>query len=257
MKLKRLKTIESYLIQQETVTLDELASILDVSLNTVRRDVQELVKLGVAQRVHGGAMLSVDRHQVPSYDARTMLNTPSKRSIGRKAGELIRDGSVVFVDAGSTAWQVLTSIPINTRATVITASRSAVNTAVQNRNLHVVCIGGEYYPDSDAFVGLEAIREIKNHGIEVAFLSANGICPRRGLTNASRLEAEVKRSVIEIARTVVLMVDRSKFNQVAFAWFGNIADIDVLITDSAPTGELETALNQAKVDIQIAPGLPE
>ncbi|MFJ6569797.1 DeoR/GlpR family DNA-binding transcription regulator [Streptomyces sp. NPDC091292] len=209
-----------------------LADTFQVTAETIRRDLKALDRAGLVRRVHGGAIPSGRLDFEPDLAEREGTAADEKDRIARAAlAELPTDGTVIL-DAGSTVARLAAELPLESTLTVVThalpiAARLADHPGVQ---LHLV--GGRVRHRTRAAVDAWALRAYAEIRADVLFLAANGFSPAYGLTTPDLAEAAVKRAAVAAARRVVLLADSAKYGQEHFARFGDLTDIDVLVTDS-------------------------
>ena len=236
MKVSRLNAIEQYVISHETVSIDELCEVFEVSKNTIRRDLNELELRGHITKVYGGVTASAPAASAPAL-LRPHLNATDKSLIGRMAAEEIADGDTIFIDSGTTTLCLLRYLVTKNRITIITHSLGAMSEAAKYENLSVISLGGLYSPTTDSFVGLSTIDALASMRINKAFMGATGISPTAGMTNTTFLEAEIKRAVVQRADSVYCMADSSKLGREAIVTFCHLKDLTALITDREPPRE--------------------
>ena len=161
MKVSRLNAIEQYVISHETVSIDELCEVFEVSKNTIRRDLNELEMRGHITKVYGGVTATVPSGAVPT-PIRSSLNPADKSLIGRMAAEEVADGDTIFIDSGTTTLCLLRYLVAKNRITIITHSLGALSEAAKYENLNIISLGGIYSPTTDSFVGLSTIEALSN-----------------------------------------------------------------------------------------------
>lgn len=209
-----------------------LAAEFNVTQETVRRDLKALDRAGLIRKVHGGAipvgrLLDVE----PDLAARDAVAAEEKERIARAAlAELPAEGSVI-VDAGTTTARLASVIPLDARLTVVTHGVPIAARLAEYPSLTLHLVGGRLRHRTHAAVDAWALRALAEIHADVLFLAANGFSVEGGLSTPDLAEAAVKRAMIAAARRVVLLADSSKFGQQHFARFGELAELDVLITD--------------------------
>jgi DeoR family transcriptional regulator, fructose operon transcriptional repressor len=222
-----------------------LAAEFAVTAETVRRDLTALERLGLLRRVHGGA-IPVERLAFePGLAARDAAMTEEKERIAKAAlSELPTEGSVLL-DAGTTTARLAELLPGDRDLTVVTNALPIALTLSVRPGLTVRMLGGRVRGRTMAAVDDWALRSLREVYVDVAFVGTNGVSVDRGLTTPDPAEAAVKRAVVGAARRVVVLADHTKVGAEHFARFGDLEDVDVLITDAglgtAETARLETA----------------
>ncbi|WP_156727057.1 DeoR/GlpR family DNA-binding transcription regulator [Streptomyces apocyni] len=209
-----------------------LAEEFQVTAETIRRDLKALDRSGLVRRVHGGAIPAGRLDLEPDLTERESTAADEKDRIAHAAlAELPSDGSVIL-DAGTTVARLAAALPLESGLTVVThalpvAARLADHPGVQ---LHLV--GGRVRHRTRAAVDAWALRAYGEIRADVLFLASNGFSTSSGLTTPDLAEAAVKRAAVAAARRVVLLADSAKHGQEHFARFGDLSDVDLLITDT-------------------------
>ncbi|MFF3645926.1 DeoR/GlpR family DNA-binding transcription regulator [Streptomyces sp. NPDC002564] len=227
-----------------------LAETFQVTAETIRRDLKALDRAGLVRRVHGGAIPAGRLDFEPDLAEREGTAADEKDRIARAAlAELPADEGSVILDAGSTVARLAAALPLESTLTVVThglptAARLADHPGVQ---LHL--IGGRVRRRTRAAVDAWALRAYGEIRADVVFLAANGFSADGGLTTPDLAEAAVKRAAIAAARRVVLLADSAKHGQEHFARFGDLADVDLLITDTGLAPDDAAAIERAGTEV--------
>lgn len=239
------------------VSVASLSRAFDVTAETVRRDLDVLEAAGALRRVHGGAVRRASAVELGLRE-REHRNTPAKRRIGRAALGLLTaaaPGSIAL-DAGTTTGALADLLaeytPGDGVLDVVTNAVPVVLALQHNHGLVVHAVGGIVRPETSAAVGVAALDAYARVRCDIAFVGANGVSGSFGLSTPDEREAAVKSAMIRAARRTVALVDASKFGEESFIRFADLADLDVLITDRAPDGDLAAALDAAGVEVLVA-----
>ncbi|HEV8650826.1 MAG TPA: DeoR/GlpR family DNA-binding transcription regulator [Actinomycetes bacterium] len=227
------------------VDVAALVAEFEVTAETVRRDLTALERHGVLRRVHGGAIPVERLGFEPGLAARDAVMTEEKERIAKAAlAELPTEGSVLL-DAGTTTARLAELLPGDRDLTVVTNGLPIALTLSVRPGLTLRLLGGRVRGRTLAVVDDWAQRDLREIYVDVAFVGTNGISLKRGLTTPDPAEAAVKRAMIAAARRVVVLADHTKVGSDHFARFGNLEDVDLLVTDSglgaAQVARLETA----------------
>lgn len=255
---ERHEQIELLLAAEGRVGVVELAERFDVTTETIRRDLDHLESLGALRRVHGGAV-GQERASTrePSLAEREHHHGSAKAAIGRRALEALGadfSGSV-FLDAGTTTAAVASAlIPRlpGARIEVVTHALSLGHTLSAVPGAALSLIGGRVRGLTAAAVGADTVRAIESLRPDVAYIGTNGVSASFGLSTPDPDEAAVKRAIVRSARRVVVVADADKFGAELLVGFASLRDIDVLVTDTAPDGDLAEALADAEVEVWLA-----
>jgi DeoR family transcriptional regulator, fructose operon transcriptional repressor len=234
---------------QGRVDVVTLAEVLDVTTETIRRDLTVLERAGVVRRVHGGAIPVERLGFEPAVAARDVVMTAEKERIAKAAlAELPDDGAVV-IDAGTTTGRFAEAIPADRELTVVVNSPPLATVLAARPNLTVVMLGGRVRGRTLATVDDGALQPLARLNVDVAFIATNGCSAQRGLTTPDPAEAAVKRAMIAAARRTVLLADHTKVGDVHFAAFASLADIDVMITDTGLDDRLAAEIRAAGPEV--------
>jgi DeoR family fructose operon transcriptional repressor len=234
------------------VDVATLSIELDVTPETVRRDLTALERAGLLRRVHGGA-IAIERFGVePAVAAREAVLTAEKGRIGKAAlDELPVDGAIV-IDAGTTTRQLVELLPPEVELTVVVNSPPLATVLARYPNVTVMMLGGRVRGRTLAAVGDWGLAALSTIHVDVAFMATNGVSVERGLTTPDPTEAAVKRAMIAAARRTVLLADHTKIGNDYFARFGDLADVDTYITDTDADAELVEEIADAGPRVVLA-----
>jgi DeoR family fructose operon transcriptional repressor len=235
------------------VDVPSLAEEFDVTPETVRRDLKALDRAGLIRRVHGGAIPTGRLDFEPDLTEREATAADEKDRIAKTAlAELPSEGSVV-IDAGTTTARFVAALPLDSRLTVVTHALPIAARLAEYPDLTLHLVGGRLRHRTRAAVGEWALSAYGDINADVTFIAANGFSladdGKGGLTTPDLAEAAVKRAMIRAARRVVLLADSSKFGQAHFARFGELADVDMLITDQGLSPEDARAIERAGTEV--------
>lgn len=252
MRAERLNTMEQYILGKENVSLEELSRQFDISMNTVRRDVTELLNRGNVRKVYGGVSSNLINRPL-GFSVREHKNSEAKQIIGRLAAGLVSDGASIFLDSGSTTANLLRHLGEKNGVTVITHSLTAMSEASTLQNLNIIALGGIYNASTSSFSGISTMESLSHLSIQTIFISATGVTIENGLTNSTYLEAEIKRNVVQRGNRVVLMADQSKFGHSAVISFCSFEQLYAVVTDRMPSPEYLDAMERFGIRL-ICPG---
>lgn len=227
------------------VEVTELARELDVTTETVRRDLGVLERHGVLRRVHGGA-IPVDKLGFePGLSDRDAVMTTEKERIAKAALAQVPEEGAVLLDAGTTTARLAEILPSESELTVVTNAVPLVSTLAVQPRTTVLLLGGKVRGRTMAAVEDWTLRALAETYVDVAFIGTNGVSAERGLTTPDTGEAAVKRAMIQAARRVVVLADHSKVGNDCLARFGELSQVETIITDTGLDAELAEQLSAA------------
>jgi DeoR family fructose operon transcriptional repressor len=233
------------------ITMAEISAMLDVTGETVRKDLIVLERQGLLRRVHGGALPVEHPSFEPDVTSRVEY-TDEKRRIARAALAHLPHAGSVLLDSGSTTIQLAELMPPERELTVFTNGLPIALTLLTRAKFAVYMLGGRVRGTTLASVEGWAARALEEINVDVAFLGTNGISLARGLTTPDPAEAAIKRLMCACAHKRVALVDSSKFGVASLCQHADLNDIDVLITDTGLLDTDRTALEAAGITVEIA-----
>jgi len=250
-RLDRLRMILQLVDTDSTVSVDELAHTLEVSTATVRRDLAQLDYQGQVVRSRGGAMRVNRGYEMPIRH-REMAMASEKKRIAAMAARLVSDATVVGVTGGTTTMEVTRALAGRQGLTVVTNALNIGAELAVRANIRLVVTGGIARPASFELSGPVAERTIKEFNIDIAFIGADGLSPRAGVTTHNDWEALTNTALVSRAATVVAVVDSTKLGQVKFARICDLQDLDLVITDTGAAPDQVSAITAAGVEVRLA-----
>lgn len=229
---ERQQLIVEYARTAGRVDVATLADTLDVTTETIRRDLKVLERHGLLRRVHGGAIPVERLGFEPALAARDSVLTAEKERIAKAAlAELPEEGSILL-DAGTTTARLAEALPRDRELVVLTNGLPIAMSLSTWSNLTVLLVGGRVRGRTLAAVDAWALHALADSYVDVAFMGTNGVSTTRGLTTPDTTEAAAKRAMISAARRCVLLADHTKVGNDCLARFASLDDIDVIITDT-------------------------
>ncbi len=220
------------------VDVPRLATDLNVTSETIRRDLTVLERAGVVRRVHGGAIPVERLGFEPALAARDAVMTGEKERIAKAALEELPEDGAVILDAGSTTERLAEVLPADRELTVVVNSPRLAVSLAQRPLLTVIMLGGRVRPRTLATVDDWNLRLLEQIHVDVAFMGTNGMSVEHGFTTPDPAEAAVKRAMIAAARRAVVLADHTKAGGDYFSRFARFSEVDTLITDKGLDGEL-------------------
>lgn len=243
---ERQRKIVSIVEEYGSIEVTDLAGYFDVTTETIRRDLSELQAKRLVKRVHGGAVSW--KSFEPLVSKRTDENDEDKRRIASRAVEELPDAGSVLIDAGSTLLRFAEAIPAGRELHVVTNSLPTAQAVANSQSNHVSILGGEIRTDTMSVVDAQAVEEVRQLHVDVLFISTDG-ASINGLTTPYSYEASLKRAMIAAARTVVALIDPSKFDHDQMLRFASWDDIDTLITGVETSRETLDGIRSLGVEV--------
>jgi len=250
----RLNAILTALQHSGTVSVETLSKDLNVSLVTIRRDLDSLEGQGLLRRTHGGAVSIEPLFYEPfrndrSFQAQVEKFADEKRRIGRAAAALIEDGEIIALTPGTTATEVIRGLPLHRKITVVTSTVNVAMELSKRKDLDVFVTGGHLRGDWFSLVGPTALQSLSHLLVRTVFIGADGIDPKWGLSCYNPDEAQLNSSMARHAQRKIAVVDHSKFGIVAGWRICPTSDIDTLITDSGATDEMIAPFERDQIKV--------
>lgn len=245
---QRQKWIIDALNEQKSIRIADICKELDVSRETIRKDIYTLSQQGLVQAIRGGATLPSSVKET-KYEQRKRLNLNEKKDIAKNAIRFIRNGDSVFLDYGTSAVEIAEEIRNSSLQdlTIITNSTNVVETLQYEPEVQIILLGGTLRPSEGSVSGPLTLANITNIYCDVGFFGCGGINLSAGVTNHYVNEVEVSKKMMEHCRIKVVLADHSKFERTALYKTADVQDIDVIITDSEISNKVTKEMRLANV----------
>lgn len=244
--------------QSPVLAVDELARRFSVSAQTVRRDFQYLEQRGLITRTYGGAVARTDDplSRERAFLTREAERAAQKQAIACAALALVEPGSTVIMDASTTVLQLARALPPEIELTAIINALPIGMELSRRPNVAITAIGGTMRHTSLSLAGPIAEANLRRLFADSAFISARGLAPRHGLTEANPYESALKEIMVTNATRVIALLDASKLGRTALSFFAPVSAIDVLVTDDGADPALLAQLRETGLQIIVAPIAP-
>ncbi len=244
---ERHRLILSMLSASQQVSANDLAQMLNVSRETVRRDLLDLEESGQVSRVHGGAVLPEPRSEEP-FRQRMTTQIRAKSEIARKAAGLIQPGQTILVDAGTTTALFARELAKLSDLSVITNSID-IATTLQGAGKDVLLLGGRMAADVPSTVGELTLSEIRRFRVDLCFSAPVAVHPVKGAFFYDLQEAEISKAMAAQAQQTVILADQSKLGKTSRVQALEVGEIGRLVTNRVATEEQVAAFRQAAIDV--------
>jgi len=235
-----------------TVTVDQLASTLGVTLQTVRRDVQRLADEGLLARFHGGVRVPSSTIENIAHQQRESLNADGKSRIARAVAEAVPHDCSLILNIGTTTEAIARELLGHSGLRVITNNLNVATILSANATSEVIVVGGVVRGRDQGIVGEAAVDFIRQFKVDIALIGISGIEADGTLRDFDYREVKVSQTIIAHAREVWVGADISKFNRPAMVEVANLSQIDRLFTDAEPPDPFPALLADAQVRCTVA-----
>lgn len=229
------------------VVVSALSAEFQVSEETIRRDLEWLEKDGVATRIYGGAVLTGNDRVAPPYAVRKNTSIEPKLAIAQQLAALVNDGDTLMVDESSTAAYAVRALTQKRNITVITNSLELLREINRRDTWHVISTGGSVKSDVLAQVGPHALRTVASYHASYAIFSCRGLNGQLGMADSDDAVVQIKQAMIHSSDHSILLVDHRKFDRQGFVSLGDLALVDTVITDRAPSAQWQKQLEDQNI----------
>ncbi len=214
-----------------SVSVDWLAERLEVTPQTIRKDLNVLAQQSLLSRVHGGAVVTSGVDNI-RYEERQLVAAVTKEAIGAAAAALVPDGASLFLNIGTTTEAIARHLTTHRNLMVITNNLNVVDILAPCPGIEVIAAGGKVRPADRAVVGALAMDFIRAFRVDYALIGASAIEADGTFLDFDVDEVRVSQTIIAQARHVILALDSSKLGRPAPVRIGDLGDVDFLVTDA-------------------------
>ena len=233
------------------VTIDDLVTSLNVTPQTIRRDLNLLADQNRISRYHGGAGLLESSTENTAYTNRLKHGSKAKQLIAKRLVDDIPDGASIFINIGTTTEAVARELLRRKNLSIITNNLHVAATLSEREDYRIILAGGEVRARDGGIIGEATVDLIRQFQADFAIIGVSGIDENGTLLDFDYREVRVSQAIIENARQVMLCADKSKFGRNAMVRLGTIAQIDSIYTDVKPSDEFVTLLNDNGVKLNL------
>jgi len=246
-KEERQQLIINHLKQKKSAYLSELSELLQVSEDTVRRDIKNLSDQGLLKAVRGGAIAhSPTPHH---FRERQKYNAKQKELIAKKALRFVQNDQVIIFDGGTSALAVATALPRDIRITVITNSFPIANVIEDHPNAELIFAGGRLNKHSFATTGHETIQILRDIRADLAFLGICSLDVNLGITTNEYEDAQIKRAIVETSKHVIALATTDKLGTAEPYYICPASAIQTIVTDTDPGESFTASFNENGITI--------
>lgn len=240
---KRYDLILEFLNRHSSGSVADFVNITDSSEATIRRDLTYLESSGLLTRIHGGATLDKIEKEA-TFSDKSIRNLKEKVYIGKLAASLIDDGDTVFIDAGTTTYEMIPFIDAES-LTIVTNNMTLIDILVK-KGYYVYLLGGKVKLTTRAIVGHDAIKKLENLYFDKCFIGTNCVDLDHGYSTPDSDEGHIKRTAILQSKQKFVLADHSKFHKTAFVQFAALNEA-ALITNKNSSKFLSEAAKITKI----------
>ncbi|MGY3622695.1 DeoR/GlpR family DNA-binding transcription regulator [Bradyrhizobium sp. USDA 10063] len=244
----RLELIRDLLRQKQRVHVKDLVDHLNVSHESIRRDLRELETQGFARRVYGGAVIDRQESDQP-FAERLRVGAREKARIGEAAAALVKDGMKIFIDEGTTALACVKHLEARKDLTIVSNSLAVAAHFYYLSTPSVRVLGGRLRPDYQATFGPETVAAMKDHFFDLAIIAISAVHAERGFMDYGEDEAITRRVARAQAKRSAIVADSSKFGRLGSIHTFGLGDVQAVITGGTLTKDFSNQFLKSNVEI--------
>ncbi len=224
-----------------------MAQHFGVSVQTIRKDMNEMSDLGLVRRVHGGIRLPSDNDNL-SFTNRELLHFAAKEHIAQQVAQALPPNSSIFLGIGTTPKQVAQALLDHSGLTVVTNNINVALILSRNPDIQVHLAGGLVRSSDEDTIGEVSTAFYRRFNIQYGIFGVGGISQHGRLLDFYAEEAHLNRAIIEHSQYCWLVADQHKYGRYAPVVSGQLSEIDRLFTDAVST-DLARLCHQYQVDV--------
>lgn len=247
---ERASYILKKLEQNNLVRTNDLVEEMNVSIDTIRRDLRKLEEEGKLTCIRGGACASEEDLQYSPFFGRQIVNEELKRDAAQKALSLIHSENIIALNAGTTN-SILAEemLKLKKHITVVTNNLSVLSTLTASEYIDLIVPGGTVDKQELSLCGCSCVQELSTYSFDLCFLSINAFHPVYGFSDFRFSEIDIMKAMTEHSKKTIALMDAHKFNKVSKKIFMSPKDMDLLITDSSLDDVTRSQIMEAGIQI--------
>lgn len=254
-KFERINQLLDIIKSKSSSSVKELAALLDVSEMTIRRDIGILKSKGYVSTLYGAVIYTGNDNlnlndNYHLYDAK-VAHSEEKARIGAFAATLVENDDILIIDTGSTTEPLAKSLDPALEITALCYNHNILNILLEKPNINLIFSGGYYHSNTQMFESKEGLALINRTRATKVFISAAGVHESLGVTCANNYEIATKHAIFNSSVKRILLVDSSKFSVIKSAWFAELKDFDMIITDSGISKEWVDYIKELSIPLHI------
>lgn len=231
------------------LSTEDLVNILEVSPQTMRRDLKELAENNLIRRHHGGATC-ISSTLNSDYRDRKSFFSKQKQAIAQEVAKMIPNGASLFIDIGTTPEAVAHALLNHKSLYIVTNNINAAHILMNNETFKITVASGDLRPDG-GIIGEATVHFVSKFSLDFAVLGISAIDNDGAMLDFDFHEVQVKRAIIKNAQTIILPVDHSKFSRRAVVRVGALSDVNHLLTNRPPQETIRRFLQEHNVNLHI------
>ncbi|HDT0720217.1 TPA: DeoR/GlpR family DNA-binding transcription regulator [Proteus mirabilis] len=243
--------IYRYVHEYQTVSINDLVELMNVSHMTVRRDIRMLEEEGKVIGISGGVKLNDALRQELSWSEKARLHHLSKRAIGKFANTLVEDGQVVYLDAGTTTFEIARVLGERFNLTIVTNDFSILQYLMNKSQLNLYHTGGQVDKRNYSSVGNTAAMMLKTLNIDIAFISTSSWDLLHGVSTPHEEKVQIKQTLLDVARRCVLVSDSSKYGKYGMFRVCSLNQLHDIICDDHLSQDVAQQLTEQNINLYL------
>ena len=229
LEIERHEIILKKLEETGKLSYENIENFLNVSIATIRRDVEKLSKKDLLNKVNGGIVSKKRINFELEVAEKFEENIEEKKKIAKKAAKLVKKGDFIYLDAGTTTYYMIDYLK-DKNISVVTNGLMHLDKLLLN-NIKTIIVGGEVKPVTKAVAGIEALKNIEKYRFDKSFIGVNGVSIEYGFMTPDVNEALLKEKVIEISNKAYILADQKKFNELSSVKFADIKKCKIITSE--------------------------
>ncbi|GGP11097.1 DeoR/GlpR family DNA-binding transcription regulator [Oceanobacillus neutriphilus] len=249
--VERQKKMIDLLMIKKVMKMPELKEELEISIDTLRRDINTLAEQGKLKKIYGGVKLAEPKFGEASMEERMITHLDEKTAIAKKCKSFIEDGDCIYLDSGSTTYQIAKYIKDKRNLTVITNSVPVI-LELMNSAVELIVIGGKVRKNERSVVTYDYLFNFHQLNIQKAFICASGITMDKGISDYNVEEALARKKIVELSQEVYVAADSSKFGRNVTVNITGLDEIDYIVTDERADEETVKRFDKVRTELIIS-----
>jgi len=253
MREERLSRMLELIRNEKVISTKKLKRVLNVSEATVRRDLAELSKRGVIQRIFGGAVIKETIDTELSFNEKMKINIKEKKAIAEFASTLVKEEERIFLESGTTVMYMIRYLRNKGKLFVVTNCLNVAMKIIKLSNIKLTLVGGELREKTYTLIGPLAETAFNSIFVDKSFIGVDGIDVDHGLTSYNSYEAQAMRILINNSKETYVLADHTKFGKFAHFKISSLKEITAVITDSSIDRKYINSFENLGIKIFVAP----